>query len=108
MTETSGGEMLLTIFLKHRQSMNLSEINQKLDETGFWKKFPPEGVEVISWYVLMGIGQVVTLKLPTEKPREVNLAVEQNGWGAFETEFYATYDFAPIWQGLRARAQGRS
>jgi hypothetical protein len=101
MTETSG-EMLLTIFLKHRQSMNLGEINQKLDETGFWKKFPPEGTEVVSWYVLMGIGQVVTLKLPTAKLRAVNLAVEQNGWGAFETEFYATYDFQPIWQGLRA------
>jgi hypothetical protein len=99
-------EMLLTIFLKHRQSMNLGEINRKLDETGFWKKFPPEGTEVVSWYVLMGIGQVVTLKLPTEKLRAVNLAVEQNGWGAFETEFYATYDFEPIRQGLRARAQG--
>jgi hypothetical protein len=108
MTETSGGEMLLTVFLKHRQSMNLGEINEKLDQTGFWKKFPPEGAEVISWYVLMGIGQVVTLKLPTEKLRAVNLAVEQTGWGAFETEFYATYDFAPIWQGLRARAQGGS
>ena len=47
---------------------------------------------------------MVTLKLPTEKLREVNLAVEQNGWGAFETEFYATYDFEPIRQGLRARA----
>ena len=96
--------MLLTIFLKHCQSMNLAEINQKLEATGFWKKFPPEGTEVLSWYVLMGIGQVVTLKLPTGKLREVNLAVEQNGWGAFETEFYPTYDFAPIREGLRAGA----
>ena len=63
---------------------------------------------MLSWYVLMGIGQVVTLKLPTEKLREVNLAVEQNGWGAFETEFYATYDFAPIREGLRAPALGGS
>jgi hypothetical protein len=43
MAEAAGpGEMLLTVFLKHRQSMNLAEINQKLDQTGFWKKFPPE------------------------------------------------------------------
>jgi hypothetical protein len=54
MTATSGGEMLLTIFLKHHQSMNLGEISRKLDETGFWRKFPPEGAEVISWHVLMG------------------------------------------------------
>ncbi len=102
----ASGEMLLTIFLKHRQSMNLAEINRKLEETGFWAKFPPEGIEVVSWYVLMGIGQVVTLKLPADKLRAVNLAIEQNAWGAFETEFYATYDFQPVWQGQRAKAQG--
>lgn len=103
MTETS--VMLLTIFLKHRQSMNLGEINRKLDGTGFWKAFPPEGTEVVSWYVMMGLGQVVTLKLPTEKLRAVNLAIEQNAWGAFETEFYPTYDFQPVWQNIRDRAQ---
>jgi hypothetical protein len=99
------GELLLTVFLKHRQSMNLAEINQKLEQTGFWRKFPPAGVEVVSWYVMMGIGQVVTLKLPAEKLREVNLALEQNAWGAFETEFYPTYDFRPVWDGIRSRAE---
>jgi hypothetical protein len=100
----AAGEMLLTILLKHRQSMNLAEINQKLEQTGFWKKFPPEGVEVVSWYVMMGIGQVVTLKLPAARLRDVNLAIEQNAWGAFETEFYPTYDFRPVWQGIKSRA----
>ena len=33
--DARGDEMLLTIFLKHRQSMNLGEINQKLEATGF-------------------------------------------------------------------------
>ena len=56
MAEAGTGEMLLTIFLKHRQSMNLAEINEKLDQTGFWRTFPPDGVEVVSWYVMMGIG----------------------------------------------------
>jgi hypothetical protein len=100
----AAGEMMLTVFLKHRQSMNLAEINQKLEDTGFWRKFPPEGVEVVSWYVMMGIGQVVTLRLPAEQLRAVNLAIEQNAWGAFETEFYPTYDFRPVWQGIRERA----
>jgi hypothetical protein len=104
MTEASG-ELLLTIFLKHRQSMNLAEINQKLDQTGFWQKFPPEGAEVVSWYVMMGIGQVVTLRLQAEQLRAVNLAIEQNAWGAFETEFYPTYDFQQVWQGILDRAQ---
>jgi hypothetical protein len=105
-TAPGPGEMLLTIFLKHRQSMNLAEINQKLEATGFWRKFPPDGVEVVSWYVMMGIGQVVTLKLSAEQLRAVNLAIEQNAWGAFETEFHPTYDFHPVWQGLKAHAQG--
>jgi hypothetical protein len=90
--------ILLTIFLKHDQSKTLAEINQHLDKTGFWKKFPPEGTEVVSWYVMMGIGQVVTLRVPPDKLRAVNLAIEQNAWGAYRSEFYPTYDFKPVWQ----------
>ncbi len=103
---TDSATMMLTIMLKHDQSKPLAEINAELDETGFWKKFPPEGVEVVSWYVMMGIGQVVTLKLPAEKLRDVNLAIEQNAWGAFRTEFYPTYDFRPVWEGIKARQGG--
>jgi hypothetical protein len=56
----------------------------------FWSKFPPEGVKIISWQVLMGIGQVVTLELPPEPVRPVNVAIEKTAWGAFRTEFYLT------------------
>ena len=94
--------ILLTIMLKHQQDKNLAEINAKLDATGFWKKFPPEGCEIVSWYVMMGIGQVVTLSVPAEMLRDVNLAIEQNAWGAFETEFYPTYDFRPVFERIRA------
>ena len=96
--EMKQDSILLTVFLKHDQTKTLAEINQHLDKTGFYKKFPPEGVEVVSWYVMMGIGQVVTLRVPPEKLRPVNLAIEQNAWGAFKTEFYATYDFKPVWE----------
>jgi hypothetical protein len=89
-------EILLTVFLKHQQDKNLGEINAKLDATGFWKQFPPQGIEVESWYVMMGIGQVVTLRVPAARLREVNLALEKCAWGAFETEFYPTYDFRPV------------
>jgi len=95
------GEILLTVFLKHQQDKNLGEINAKLDATGFWNKFPPEGIEVVSWYVMMGIGQVVTLRVPGQRLREVNLALEQSAWGAFTTEFYPTYDFRPVFEKLR-------
>ena len=94
-------EILLTIMLKHQQDKNLAEINAKLEETGFWKAFPPAGVEVVSWYVMMGIGQVVTLKVPAAKLRDVNLAIERNAWGAFSTEFFPTYDFRPVWERIK-------
>lgn len=95
--------ILLTIFLKHDQTKTLEEINDHLEEIGFWKKFPPQGTEVVSWYVMMGIGQVVTLRVPPDKLRAVNLAIEENAWGAYKTEFYATYDYKPIWETTRKR-----
>jgi hypothetical protein len=88
--------ILLTVFLKHDQSLNLAEIQKLQDEQGFWKAFPPEGTTVVSWYVMMGIGQVVTLELPAAKLREVNVALEKTAWKAFRTEFYPTYDLYPI------------
>lgn len=92
------GAILLTIFLRHDQSKNLDEIQAQLNRNGFYKAFPPEGVEVVSWYVMMGIGQVVTLRVPPEKLRTVNLAIENGAWGAYRTEFYATYDYRPVWE----------
>src|SRR3954462_6317984 len=68
---TADNAVMLTIFLKHDQSRPLSELNAQLDKQGYYKAFPPAGVEVVSWYVMMGIGQVVTLRLPASRLREV-------------------------------------
>ena len=99
------GMMMLTIFLKHDQSKTLDEINQHLKQTGFTEKFPPAEAEVVSWYVMMGIGQVVTLRFPAEKLRDVNLAVEHGAWGAYRTEFYPTYDYMPVWKASKQAAR---
>lgn len=99
------GVMMLTIFLRHDQSKTLEQINAQAKASGFDKKFPPEGVEVVSWYVMMGIGQVVTLRFPAEKLRQVNLAIEQGAWGAYRTEFYATYDYKPVWEAAQKKQQ---
>jgi len=90
--------ILLTIFLRHDQGKTLEEINKHLDKTGFWKEFPPPGTEIVSWYVMMGIGQVITVRVPPEKLRDVNLVIEKRAWGAYRSEFYATYDFRPVWE----------
>jgi hypothetical protein len=92
------GMEMLTIFLRHDQSKTLEEINDHLKSTGWYKNFPPEGVEVVSWYVMMGIGQVVTLKFPAEKLRDINALVEREAWGGYRTEFYATYDYRALYK----------
>jgi len=88
--------MMLTVFLKHDQSRPLSELKAQLAQQGFYKTFPPAGVEVVSWNIMMGIGQVVTVRFPASRLAEVNLALENTAWGSYRTEFYPTYDFKPI------------
>ena len=75
----------LTIFLRHDQTKNLEQIDEILFRQGFWAKFPPAGAEIISWQVMMGIGQVVTLEVEADKVRAVNLAIETMAWGALRT-----------------------
>ena len=93
---TADNAILLTVFFKHDQSRPLQELNAQLDKQGFRKAFPPDGVEVVSWYVMMGIGQVVTLRLPASRLREVNRIIEDTAWGPYRTEVYPTYDYKPV------------
>src|SRR6202140_3574503 len=90
---TPDNAVMLTIFFKHDQSRPLSELNAQLEKQGFYKAFPPPGVEVVSWYIMMGIGQVVTLRFPASRLREVNRVLENTAWGSYRTEFYPTYDY---------------
>lgn len=93
-------KIMITIFLKHFQENNLTDIQQELEQNGFYKLFPPDSVEVVTWYVMMGVGQVVTVRLSPSRLRDLNLAIERGAWGAFSTEFYPTYDYMPVWKDL--------
>src|SRR3979490_3262128 len=101
---TADNAVMLTVLLKHDQSRPLNELNAQLEKQGYYKAFPPAGVEVVSWYVMMGIGQVVTLRLPASRLREVNRAIENTAWGSYRTEFYPTYDYKAIAEQQRAKA----
>ena len=102
---TPDNAVMLTIFLKHDQSRPLEELNAQLAKQGYYKAFPPPGVEVVSWYVMMGIGQVVTLRLPASRLREVNRIFEGTAWGAYHTEFYPTYDYKAVGIASHEKAQ---
>jgi hypothetical protein len=85
---------LLTVYLKHDQTMNISEINELAAQNRLNEIFPPEGVEIVDHYVFMGIGQVIVLRVPPNRLRMLNIALERGAWGAYQTEFYVTYDLA--------------
>jgi hypothetical protein len=103
--ENDKGSILLTVFLRHDQSKPLDQINAELRQQGYYKSFPPAGIEVVSWYVMMGIGQVITLRVPAERLREVNVALEKTAWGGYRTEFYPTYDYKAIGEAEHAKNQ---
>jgi hypothetical protein len=104
-TPTPDNAVMITIFFKHDESRPLGELNAQLEKQGYYKAFPPAGVEVVSWYVMMGIGQVVTLRLPASRLREVNRIIENQAWGAYHTEFYPTYDYKAVGLAAHEKAQ---
>ena len=101
--EQTPPRIMLTILLKHDQSIAMEERDSSLAEKGWWDSFPPEGCEVLSWHIAMGLGHVVTLSVPLERISAVNVEIESKAWGVYSTEFYLTYDFEPIRQTIADR-----
>lgn len=99
--------MMLTIVLRHDQSQNLDQLQTRLDESDWWHGFPPEGCEVVSWVVAMGIGQIVTLRLPAHRLPTVNVELERRAWGTFRTDIYPTYDFRDVRHRLTQESDAR-
>jgi hypothetical protein len=93
--EPKNDSIMITIMLKHHQDKNIDELVEIREKNGFTENFPPASAKVVSWYVMMGIGQVVTVKIPASELRALNISVERSVWGAFSTEFYPTYDLYP-------------
>ncbi|RRQ27522.1 hypothetical protein DK926_13055 [Rhodococcus sp. Eu-32] len=87
---------MLTIFLRHDQQQNLEQLQTRLDDADWWHGFPPDSCEIVSWVVAMGVGQIVTLRLPAHRLASVNVELERRAWGSFTTDVHPTYDFLPV------------
>lgn len=98
---TSDPSIRVTVILHHDQSKTLDEIMAHLKETGFYRDFPPEGCELVSWVVAMSFGFIIHLQLKPDALRSLNLFMEQKAWGAFRYEVYPSYDFVPIAEKLK-------
>ncbi len=103
--EDPADTMLLTIVLKHDQSMNLDQIQAHMKAMDWWERFPVAGTHLVSWTVAMGLGQIVTLALPPALLPQVNVELERSAWGVFRTECYPTYDFVPVRERIRERVR---
>ena len=83
--------VLVTVLLHHDQTKTLDEIMAHLRKTGFYRDFPPEGSELVSWVVAM----------EPDKLRSFNRYMEGKAWGAFRYQVFPAYDFAPIASALK-------
>lgn len=92
----SNQRILVTVILHHDQSKTLDEITAHTKKTGFYRDFPPEGTEVVSWVVAMSYGFIIQMLVEPEALRSLNRFMEQKAWGAFRYEVYPSYDFIPI------------
>lgn len=102
-TNTANDSLMVTVFLKHIQDSPVDSIQANAMRQGFYEKIEESHARVVSWYVAMGVGQILTLKFPAKDLRMVNNIFEKGAWGSFHTEFYPTYDFAPIWPQMLAK-----
>jgi hypothetical protein len=95
--------ILLTLMLHHDQTKTFAAIKQQEKDTGFLRAFPPPGVEVVSWNIVMGQGQEIVLKLPPDKLRETLGVIERCTYGVYKSEWFITYDYKAIWAAAKAK-----
>ena len=89
-------KVMLTVILHHDQSKTLDEIMAHAKKTGFYRDWPPEGVEPVSWTVAMSYGFIITVRVDADKVRNLNRYMESKAWGAWRYEVYPSYDFTAI------------
>jgi hypothetical protein len=104
-TLPTSDSVLVTIFLKHQQDKNLTEIRRILESQGFWDLFPPKEARIVSWQIAIGLGHIIVLNMPANNVRKLHLAVQNGAWGAYSSEIFLTYDYKPIWNDYIQRRQ---
>ncbi|MEN5307578.1 hypothetical protein ABE425_08695 [Chryseobacterium cucumeris] len=89
--------VMVTVILRHMQENPVDSIQTRVMKQKFYQKLNKSHTRIVSWNVVMGIGQIITLRFKPEYTREVNQVFESGAWGGFKTEFYPSYDFLPVY-----------
>lgn len=93
----------LTLILKHHAGLVLDDVQSRLKASNWWFDFPPEGVKIVSWEVVMGFAQICILEVPGDRVAEVNVELERRAWGVFTVDVHPSYDFLPVRERIKAR-----
>lgn len=96
--DTLSDSILVTVVLKYQQDKNFAELRRILEAQGFWDLFPIAEARLVSWNIAIGLGHIITLKMPAGSIRRLNLAIQNGAWGAFNSDIYLSYEYMPIWQ----------
>lgn len=102
-TITDKDSIMVTVVMRHIQENPVDTIQTRIMRQRFYEKIEKVHAKILSWNVVMGIGQIITLKFEPQYIREINLVFESGAWGGFKTEFYPTYDFMPIYPKMREK-----
>jgi hypothetical protein len=62
-------------------------------QAGFYRDFPPEGTELVSWFVAMFFGFIIQVRVEPSKLRNLNRFMEQKAWGLFATKSFPRMTF---------------
>ncbi|UKB81809.1 hypothetical protein LF887_12380 [Chryseobacterium sp. MEBOG06] len=89
--------VMVTVIMRHIQENPVDSIQARVMKQKFYQKLDKSHTRIVSWNVVMGIGQIITLRFKPEYTREVNQVFESGAWGGFKTEFYPSYDFLPVY-----------
>lgn len=103
--DSTSDSVLVTIVLKYQQDKSFAELRRRLEAQGFWDIFPPKEARVVSWNVALGLGHLVTLKMPSEVVRNLYLSISNGAWGAFNSEVFLSYEYLPIWEDYMERRE---
>ena len=92
--------MRTLVFLRHDQSNNLDAVQTKLKDAEWWNRFPPAGVEMVSWTVTRPDRDA-----PPAASKLTKVQCRTGEWGVFRTECYPAYDFIAVRERIKERVR---
>jgi hypothetical protein len=97
-SQESEAGVLLTVVLHQEDDLTVEQMRSTFEKNDFQAVFPPRGARVESWHGVLGLGHVITLRLPAHQIPEVRQDIEEREWGDIRPRLYTSYDYRQLWR----------